>query len=100
MPFNSSSGFEFSATGIAGYAPIVSGVYGIYNGSQWIYIDEARDIRLHLCSHFCGKSDQGSRIMACQPTYFIFEKCDPQSGATRKEELIREHRPLCNLAPE
>lgn len=99
MPFNSSEGYEFSEAGITAYAPAVSGVYGIYNGKKWIYIDEAQDIKTRLYDHFRGVSDQAVRIMANCPAYFIFEKCDPRSGPKRKTELIGEHRPSCNLTP-
>jgi excinuclease UvrABC nuclease subunit len=97
MPFNSNSGYEFSESGIAAYAPASSGVYGIYNGKQWIYIDEAQEIEMRLYAHFRGESDQSARIMPQQPAYFIFERCDSRSGPVRKAELIREHRPCCNL---
>jgi hypothetical protein len=32
MPFHSNEGYEFSETGISAYAPLVPGVYGLYNG--------------------------------------------------------------------
>jgi hypothetical protein len=97
MPFHSYSGYEFSDTAIETYAPVATGVYGIYNGNLWIYIDEAQDIRARLYDHFCGKSDHSVRIMRKRPAYFIFERCDARSLPTRKAELIREYCPCCNL---
>lgn len=98
MPFHSNAGYEFSETGISVYAPLVPGVYGIYNGTEWIYVDETQDIKTRLYAHFHGKSDQSARIMAQWPAYFIFEKCDSRSEPARKTELIQEHHPCCNRA--
>jgi hypothetical protein len=98
MPFKSDAGHEFSETGIAGYAPAASGVYGIYNGTQRIYIDEAQDIKAYLYANLRGESNQSAHIMPQRPAYFILEKCDPQSRLARKLELIKEHRPRCSLA--
>jgi excinuclease UvrABC nuclease subunit len=97
MPFNSNSGYEFCEAGIARYAPIASGVYGIYNGRRWIYIGEAQDIAAHLRAIVRGESDESAGIMPECPAYFIWEKCDSRLGAARKAELVREHRPSCNL---
>lgn len=96
MPFNSNSGYEFCEAGIARYAPVASGVYGIYNGTRWIYIDEAQDIAARLHAIVCGESDQSASIMPRRPAYFIWEKCDLGLRTARKTELIMEHHPCCN----
>jgi len=97
MPFAMSSGITFSELGIAKYAPRESGVYGIYNNSEWIYIGEAQDIEARLYEHIRSQSDQGPRILRRNPTSFIFERCDARTRSMREAQLIREFRPVCNL---
>ncbi|MGO9840462.1 MAG: GIY-YIG nuclease family protein [Candidatus Acidiferrales bacterium] len=96
MPFSSNTGFSFSERGIATYAPRESGVYGIYDSSEWIYIGEARDIEARLYEHLRGQSDQSARILRRRPTHFIFERCDYLTRITREAALIRELDPVCN----
>src|SRR6266566_685949 len=96
MPFSSATGFSFSESGIATYAPRESGVYGIFNGTEWVYIGEARDMEARLYEHLRGQSDQSARILRRNPTHFIFEKCDAATRVTREAALIRELNPVCN----
>jgi len=96
MPFSSTTGFAFSEFGIASYAPRESGVYGIYNSKEWIYIGEAKDIEARLYEHIRLQSDQGIRISRRNPTHFIFERCDYLTRISREAELIRQLDPTCN----
>jgi len=96
VPFSTSVGFAFSESGIATYAPRGSGVYGIYNGSEWIYIGEAQDIEARLYEHVRGQSDQSARIARRNPTHYIFERCDAQARQAREAQLIAELAPVCN----
>lgn len=86
----------FSEAGIASYAPRESGVYGIYNSKEWIYIGEAKDMEARLYEHLRLQSNQGVRISRRNPTYFIFERCDYLTRISREAELIRELDPTCN----
>jgi excinuclease UvrABC nuclease subunit len=97
MPFNSSFTSAFSETGIATYAPRESGVYGIFNGTEWIYIGEAHDIEARLYDHLRGVSDQSARIMRRSPTHYVFERCSESVREAREQALIRELKPVCNL---
>jgi hypothetical protein len=98
MPFRSYESYEFSESGIATYAPVAPGIYGIHSGRRlWIYIDEAQNIEMQLSAHLRGESLCSARIMENRPTYFIFEKSiDLRGLPARKEELIREYRPICS----
>jgi excinuclease UvrABC nuclease subunit len=96
MPFNSATGFTFSESGIATYAPRESGVYGIYNSGEWIYIGEAKDMEARLYEHFRKQSEQSARIWRRNPTLYIFERCDAATRTAREGQLIRELRPTCN----
>jgi excinuclease UvrABC nuclease subunit len=96
MPFSKNTGFAFSELGIATYAPRQSGVYGIYNGTTWIYIGEAENLEARLYEHFRQISDQSARIWRKSPTHFIFELCDARSRTRLEAQLIRELNPVCN----
>src|ERR1035437_7752345 len=96
MPFRSYESYEFSKSGIARYAPVGPGIYGIHNGrSLWIYIDQAQNIEMQLASHLRGESVYGARIMQNLPAYFTFEKHnDDRVLPSRRQELIREYHPI------
>jgi excinuclease UvrABC nuclease subunit len=98
MPFSSTTNYSFSESGIATYAPRQSGVYGIFNSAEWIYIGEAKDIEGRLYEHLRGQSDQSIRILRRKPTGYVFERCDTATRITRETALIRELDPVCNKA--
>lgn len=97
MPF-ANSGYPFSESGIAGYAPRGSGVYGIYNSGQWIYVGEAGDIEARLFEHLRRQSDQSACIHSYRPTHFAYESVEAARRVNREQALIRECKPVCNRA--
>jgi hypothetical protein len=60
MPFHSSGGYEFSEAVNHGVAPFASGVCALYSGKEWMYIDEAEDIKMSLLAHLRGNLDRTS----------------------------------------
>jgi excinuclease UvrABC nuclease subunit len=96
MPFSSSAWFPFTENGIATYAPRGSGVYGIFNSTQWIYVGESKDMEARLYAHLRGESDQSPCILRRQPTGYVFETCDSATRSVRESALIRELAPSCN----
>jgi excinuclease UvrABC nuclease subunit len=99
MPFNQTTGFSFTESGILAYAPRTSGVYGIYNSRRWIYVGEAQDIEARLLSHVRRESDQSKCIFSYGPTHFVFEQVQGElSRKARERALIAELRPACNMA--
>ena len=96
MPFTQKTGFNFSESGIAAYAPKSSGVYGIFNGTTWIYVGETKDMETRLYAHLRGESDQSPRILRQKPTHFVFENCDEAKRKTLETALIAELDPVCN----
>jgi excinuclease UvrABC nuclease subunit len=97
MPFASSTGYEFTEKGIAGYAPRESGVYGICTENKWIYIGEGKDMEARLYAHLRGESDESARILRHSPTMFVFERCDAATRKVREATLIRELQPAANI---
>ena len=93
MPFEKLFPRSFSPPSIMEHAPARSGVYGISNASEWIYIGETDNIREALSRHL---RESDATIFRRQPTGFVFEVCDPASRPTRLERLILEYSPVCN----
>jgi predicted GIY-YIG superfamily endonuclease len=96
MGFNSTTRNGFTEAGILASAPRASGVYGIFNGNEWIYIGEAADMEARLFDHLRGNSDQSSRISRRSPTGFLCEPCPVHLRLAREQALIRELNPTCN----
>lgn len=95
MPFaNTNTAYNFSEQGIARYAPRESGVYGIYNSTNWIYIGESQDMEARLYEHLRGQSDQSGRILRRNPTGYAFERCGARTRTDWEAALIRELGPV------
>ena len=95
MPFEQITPRPFTPAGVHTYAPATSGLYGISNARQWLYIGSADDIRAALLDHF----NQDSGLMAKQPTGFVFEICNAGHCSTRQNHLVLEYEPVCNRLP-
>ena len=93
MPFANGDGAAFVAATIATEAPEASGVYGLFNPQQCIYIGESEDIQRRLQEHFKEKQ---TCIWRNNPTRFRFELCLSPFRVARQKALILELRPVCN----
>ena len=92
MPFNQLIPRPLVASAIEIYAPSTSGVYGISNSREWIFIGETDDIRAALLRHMQPETPE----MKKKPTGFVFEVCDRQTRSARKDHLVLEYEPVCN----
>lgn len=88
----------FSIGSVRAQAPAASGVYGITNRNEWIYIGEADNIRDRLMEHLAD--DLGSDIHSHAPTGFAFELCDRGARADRQDRLVQQYEPICNRRPD
>ncbi len=76
----------------------MSGVYGISNAREWIYIGETENIQSSLLNHL---HEINTTLTKHEPTGFVFEICDPAHRASRQDRLVVEYGPSCNrLAPQ
>ena len=75
------------------YASATSGVYGISNAREWIYIGETDNIQGTLLTHL---QEPDTSLMKRQPTGFVFEVCDRERRPTRQDRLVLEYEPTCN----
>src|SRR5438046_167627 len=93
MPFTGFRRYSFSLPSIQQNAPPASGVYGISNASEWIFVGSSDDLRSALLHHL---SVSGSPVLSRAPTGFMFEPCESARCAARRDVLISELRPFCN----
>jgi hypothetical protein len=74
-------------------APAASGIYGISNAREWIYIGESDNIQASLM-HDLEKGD--SALLKRFPTGFVFELCVAADRQSRQDRLSLEYEPVCN----
>ena len=93
MPFDHPIPRPFTSNSVETYAPISSGLYGISNAREWIYIGEAENIRSALLNHL---RDTQTALMRREPTGFVFEVCTQDRWQGRQNRLVQEYEPSCN----
>lgn len=93
MPFDQIVPRPFMAQAVSAFAPATSGIYGISNSCEWIYIGEADDIQAALFNHL---QERETPLMKRRPTGFVFETCDQARRSARQDLLILEYAPTCN----
>jgi len=93
MPFDQRIPRRFTPDAINMYAPVTSGVYGISNSREWIYIGETDNIQSALLTHL---QELKTVLMKREPTGFVFEVCDPAQRSSRQDRLVFEYEPACN----
>ena len=93
MPFEHLTPRPFLSGPIQTYAPMASGVYGISNAREWIYIGETDNIQGTLLSHL---QELDTSLMKRRPTGFVFEVCDRANRPVRQDRLVVEYEPTCN----
>ena len=93
MPFLQFVPRPFDTGAIQTFAPHMSGVYGISNADEWIYIGETDDIRSSLLDHL---HEANTALIKRHPTGFVFEVCDRNQRTARQNRLVSEYGPKCN----
>ena len=93
MSFAECAARSFTAVSIQKNAPESSGVYGLSNGREWIFIGEASNIRARLIEHL---NEVDTVLARRSPTGFTFELCSPTERITRQDSLVRQFEPFCN----
>jgi hypothetical protein len=93
MPFAECAARSFTVVSIQNNAPESSGVYGLSNAREWLFIGESDNIRADVLE--CQR-EIGTTLKAQTPTGFTFELCSPTERSARQKTLIRELKPRCN----
>ena len=93
MPFEQFTPRSFSAASVRANAPAASGIYGISNAQEWIFIGETDNIQASLLRDL----QQGdTELLKMFPTGFVFELCGAAYRRARQGRLILEYEPVCN----
>ena len=96
MSFVECAARSFTAVSVQKNAPDSSGVYGLSNGWEWIFIGEASNIRARLMEHL---NEVDTVLARRSPTGFTFELCSPNQRIARQDALVRQFEPFCNRRP-
>jgi hypothetical protein len=73
--------------------PAASGVYGLSNARQWIYVGEAADIQAELFGHL---QHPNTFLREHAPSGFTYELSSQQHRAGRRDQLVYELQPIGN----
>jgi len=93
MPFEQFTPRSFTPVSVRANAPTASGIYGISNAREWIFIGESDNIQASLLYDL---QKGGSALLKRLPTGFVFELCSAADRRARQDRLILEYEPVCN----
>jgi hypothetical protein len=93
MPFEQFTPRSFTPVSVRTNAPAASGIYGISNAREWIFIGETDNIQASLLHEL---QRGGSALLKRFPTGFVFELCSAADRRTGQDRLILEYEPVCN----
>ncbi len=93
MPFEQPIPRALTLQSVCFYAPTTSGIYGMSNAREWIYIGETDNIQGTLLSHL---QELTTSVMIQRPTGFVFEICDRARRTSRQDRLVLEYKPTSN----
>jgi excinuclease UvrABC nuclease subunit len=96
MPFDRFLPRTFSLISVQNNAPASSGVYGLSNAREWIFVGETDNIKATLLSHL---QETHTPLLERGPTGFVFELCVPYNRVARQERLIQEYQPVFTQRP-
>jgi hypothetical protein len=86
MPFDNHGARAFTETSIRKNAPADSGVYGLSNAREWIYVGESANLQGALLGRL--------RDTDPAPTGFTYELCRPADRIARQNRLVLELDPV------
>jgi len=93
MPFENHGNRSFTTVSIAKNAPSVSGVYGLADAREWIYVGEAPDIQAELLRHLRNPDEF---LRQHPPSGFTYERSAAAQRIARQNQLVSELKPLGN----
>ena len=73
--------------------PAASGVYGLSNASQWIYVGETSNIHAELFRHL---QHPNSFLRGHSPSGFTYELSSREHRVERRNQLVCELDPIGN----
>jgi hypothetical protein len=92
MPFENHGSRAYTETSIRKNAPAASGVYGLSNSREWIYVGESANLQGCLLAHLRGADLELART----PTGFTYELSRTADRVARQGRLVLELDPVRN----
>lgn len=93
MPFENHGNRSFTTISIGKNAPPASGVYGLADARQWLYIGETADIRGELLTHL---RNPHPFLKEHPPSGFTYELSTAEQRIQRQNQLVMEMEPIGN----
>lgn len=94
MPFENHHGNRsFTMISIGNNAPAASGVYGLADARQWLYIGETYNIQAELLKHL---QRPAPFLEGHYPSGFTYELSSAERRVERQNQLVSELRPIGN----
>lgn len=90
MPFVPFAARSFTSVSIQKNAPEASGIYGLFNHRECLFVGQSSNIRAQL---LIDLAELSSSLRIERPTGFAIELCSPGERDIRLESLVRELRP-------
>ena len=91
MPFENHGNRSFTMVSIGKNAPPASGVYGLADARQWIYVGEAADIQAELLRHL---KNPHAFLREHPPSGFTYELSGAGQRIGRRNQLVLELKPI------
>lgn len=91
MSFENGFARMYTLGSVQTHAPAVSGVYGLSNARQWVYIGESDNIKASLLGHL---QETGTPLARLDPTGYSFEVVPAYNRQARQHRLISELAPV------
>lgn len=93
MPFEHHGNRPFTMISIGKNAPSASGVYGLADAREWIFVGETADIRAELLKHV---QNPQAFLREHPPSGFTYELSTAGQRAARRNQLVTELEPIAN----
>jgi hypothetical protein len=93
VPFVNHGSRSFTSISIDKNAPPASGVYGLSNARQWIYVGETANIQAMLLDHL---QFPDAVLREHAPSGFTFELSPAENRVARQSQLVFELEPIGN----
>lgn len=97
MPFENHGNRCFTNISVINNAPAASGVYGLSDSRQWLYVGESSNIQADLIDHLRSPA---AFFKEHVPSGFTFELSAPELRAGRLQQLIHEYAPIGNSSAQ
>jgi hypothetical protein len=97
VPFANHGNRSFTRVSIDKNGPAASGVYGLSNSNQWIYVGETADIHAELFKHL---QHPNTFLRGHGPSGFTYELSPKEHRVERRNQLVSELEPIGNRLVE